>query len=229
MAWNGIGSYVLSPTYSPEINGTVIDATRYNGLTNDIAAGISACLAKNGENAATGNLPMGGFKHTGAGIASASGQYVVYNQLADDTSELQGAGLVGYASAMVYLAGSVGYELQVLQAEIDDKRIVQNSKSANYTTVLTDAGKCIYQPSTDAVIRAFILAANASVAYGIGVPISFNSHRSAAGVLISCAGGDTLTWAVDGTTGTRALAPGGFATAVKITATEWVISGAGLT
>jgi hypothetical protein len=227
MAWNGIGSYVLSPTYSPEINGTVIDATRYNGLTSDIATGISACLAKNGENAATGNLPMGGFKHTGAGVASGTGQYVVYDQLTDDTDELQGAGLVGYDTGLTYLAGSVGYELQVLQAQIDDKRIVQNIKSANYTTILTDAGKCIYQPSSDASVRAFVIADNADVAYPVGTPISFNTHRSAGGVLISCVT-DTLTWAVDGSTGLRGLAPGGFATAVKIAATEWVISGAGL-
>lgn len=228
MAWNGLGNYVLPAAYSPEINGTVIDALRYNGLTTDVAVGISACLAKNGENAATANLPMGGFKHTGAGIASASGQYVVYNQLADDTDEIQGAGLVGYDGALTYLAGSVGYELQVLQAEIDDKRIVQNSVSTAYTTVLTDAGKHIYHPSTDATPRTWTIAANASVAYDVGIPITFVNHRSA-GILTIAIASDTLTWASDGTTGSRTLSPGGVATALKISATEWVISGAGLT
>lgn len=80
MAWNGLGAYVLAPAYSPEANGTLIDATRYNGLMNDIKNGITACLAKNGENAPTANLPMGGFKHTGAIAATASGQYLTYDQ-----------------------------------------------------------------------------------------------------------------------------------------------------
>lgn len=80
MPWNGSGTYALPPAYSPEVNGTTIDATRYNGLTNDVATGISAALAKNGENTATANLPMGGFKHTGAAAANASGQYLVYGQ-----------------------------------------------------------------------------------------------------------------------------------------------------
>lgn len=80
MPWNGSGTYILSGAYSPEVNGTVIDATRYNGLTNDIAAGITAVLAKNGENAPSANLPMAGFKHTGAGAGTTAGQYLVYNQ-----------------------------------------------------------------------------------------------------------------------------------------------------
>ena len=80
MAWNGVGTYNLPPAFSPEVNGTTIDATRYNGLTTDVAAGITAALAKNGENVPTANLPMSNFKHTGAGDASGTGQYVVYGQ-----------------------------------------------------------------------------------------------------------------------------------------------------
>lgn len=80
MPWSGAGTYSLPPAFSPEVNGTTIDATRYNGLTTDVATAITACLAKNGENAATGNLPMGGFRHTGAAAASASGHYLVYGQ-----------------------------------------------------------------------------------------------------------------------------------------------------
>lgn len=80
MPWNGSGTYTLPGAYSPEVNGTVIDATRYNGLTNDVASGITAALAKNGENVPTANLPMGGFKHTGAGDGTAAGQYIAFNQ-----------------------------------------------------------------------------------------------------------------------------------------------------
>jgi hypothetical protein len=80
MPWNGSGSYTLPPAFSPEVNGTTIDAARYNGLTNDVQSGITAALAKNGENAPTANLPMGNNKHTSAAAASATGQYLVYGQ-----------------------------------------------------------------------------------------------------------------------------------------------------
>jgi len=82
MPWSGAGTYSLPAAYTPEVNGTTIDATRYNGATTDIATAISACLAKNGENVPTANLPMGGLKHTGAAAGSATGQYLVYAQSA---------------------------------------------------------------------------------------------------------------------------------------------------
>lgn len=80
MPWNGSGTFALPGASFPEVNGTTIDATRFNATLNDAAAGITAALAKNGENAATANLPMGGFKHTGAGDATGTGQYIVYGQ-----------------------------------------------------------------------------------------------------------------------------------------------------
>ena len=46
MAWNGVGQFVLNPAYDPEVNGTVIDAAKHNGRMNDLAAGITAALAK---------------------------------------------------------------------------------------------------------------------------------------------------------------------------------------
>lgn len=78
MAWNGSGAYVLPPAYSPEVNGTVIDAVRYNGLTSDVAAGITNTLSKDGQNVPTANLPMGGFKHTGAAAPATTGDYLVF-------------------------------------------------------------------------------------------------------------------------------------------------------
>lgn len=80
MAWNGTGTYNLPAAYTPEVNGTVVDATRYNGATSDIATGITAALAKNGENSATANLRMGGFKLTGVAAATAAGDAVRFEQ-----------------------------------------------------------------------------------------------------------------------------------------------------
>ncbi len=78
MAWNGLGLYVLPPAFSPEVNGTVIDATRYNGLTSDVATGISQALNKNGENTPTANISWGGFKLTNLAQAVVAGDALAW-------------------------------------------------------------------------------------------------------------------------------------------------------
>jgi len=104
--------------------------------------------------------------------------------------------------------------------------IPENSKSANYTTVLGDAGQFIYHPSSDANARTFTIAANASVAYVLGTVISFvNMSSNALTIAITS---DTMYLAGPGTTGSRTLAQYGCATALKTDATTWIISGTGL-
>jgi hypothetical protein len=102
-----------------------------------------------------------------------------------------------------------------------------NSQSAAYTLVLADAGKAIFHPSTDANARTFTIPANSSVAYPIGTAISFiNMTSQVVSIAITT---DTMYLSSAGTTGTRSLAQYGTATAVKMTATTWIISGSGLT
>ena len=195
MAWNGLGTFILNPSFSPEVNGNIIDAVRYNGLFTDLAIGLTAALAKNGENAPTANLPMGGFKHTGAVAATATGQYVEYSQAIG----------LGIAAGI----------------------IPQSIKSAAYTLVLTDAGSHLLHPTADTTARIWTIPANASVAYIIGTAITF-INQNAAGVITIAITTDTMRLAGAGTTGSRTLAANGVCTAVKITATEWIISGTGL-
>lgn len=104
----------------------------------------------------------------------------------------------------------------------------QNSQSVNYTLVLGDSGKHIYHPSADTTARTFTIPANASVAFPIGTTITF-VNDNAAGVLSIAITTDTMRLAGAGTTGTRTLAANGVATAIKLTATSWIISGTGLT
>jgi hypothetical protein len=105
--------------------------------------------------------------------------------------------------------------------------IPQNSQSAAYTLVAADAGKHIFHPSTDANARTFTIPANSSVAYPIGTAISFvNMTSQVVSIAITT---DTMYLAGTGTTGTRSLAQYGTATALKMTSTTWIISGAGLT
>jgi hypothetical protein len=106
--------------------------------------------------------------------------------------------------------------------------IPQNSKSAAYTTVLSDGGKHILHPSADTTARTFTIDSNANVPYPLGTAITFVNQASA-GVLTIAITSDTMRLAGAGTTGSRTLAANGTATALKITTTEWIISGVGLT
>lgn len=104
--------------------------------------------------------------------------------------------------------------------------IPQNAQNAAYTTVLADAQKCIHHPVADNNARTYTIAANASVAYPIGTCISFSNEINT--ITIAIDGGDTLALAGTATTGNRTLVANGVCTAMKVTATKWYISGAGL-
>jgi hypothetical protein len=106
------------------------------------------------------------------------------------------------------------------------RNIPQNSQSTAYTLVLADAGKHIFHPAADNNARTFTIPANGSVAYPIGTAITF-INMAAANVTIAITT-DTLTLSPEGTTGSRTLATNGSATCIKITSTQWLISGSGL-
>ena len=101
-----------------------------------------------------------------------------------------------------------------------------SEKSANYTLVLTDSGKTISHPSSDANDRTFTIPANASVAYPTGTVLTFaNMSTNSLSIAITT---DTMYLANDGSTGTRTLAQYGVASAVKLDSTVWLITGSGL-
>lgn len=106
--------------------------------------------------------------------------------------------------------------------------IAQNSQSAAYTLVLADAGKHLFHPSADTTARIWTIPANSSVAFAIGDAVTFVNQNSA-GVITIAITTDTMRLAGSGATGSRTLAANGIATALKVTSTEWIISGTGLT
>jgi len=124
-------------------------------------------------------------------------------------------------------ADNLTHSLPAISGNLALEQLQQNSQSAAYTTVLADAGKHILHPSADTTARTFTIASNASVAYPIGTAITFVNQVSA-GVLTIAIATDTMRLAGEGTTGSRTLDPNGIATALKITSTQWLISGTGL-
>jgi hypothetical protein len=108
------------------------------------------------------------------------------------------------------------------------RTVPQNSQSGAYTLVLADSGKHIFHPSADTTARTFTIPANSSVAYPIGTALTF-INQNGAGVVTIAITTDTMRLSPAGTTGSRTLAANGSATCIKVTATEWLISGSGLT
>ncbi len=100
------------------------------------------------------------------------------------------------------------------------------SKSADYTTVLADRNSIILHPTSDNNARTFTINSNALVAYPVNTVITFINMKNTVTIKVT---DDTIYLAGPGTTGDRTLAAYGVATAIKVSATVWIISGPGLT
>lgn len=108
------------------------------------------------------------------------------------------------------------------------RNIPQNSQSAAYTLVAADSGKHIYHPAADTTARIWTIPANASVAFPIGTAITFDNDFGAGALTIAITTDTLVLVGTAGSTGSRTIASGGQATAIKVTATRWRISGTGL-
>ena len=103
--------------------------------------------------------------------------------------------------------------------------IPQSATATTATLAIGDAGKHVYVTTAGQTIT---IPDNATVAYPIGTTIEFIAGPSATTVTIAITS-DTMYLAGTGTTGSRTLAAYGMATAIKVAATTWFISGNGLT
>jgi hypothetical protein len=137
-------------------------------------------------------------------------------------------------NAVLRADGAGGATLQASNLTIPDDaattevgylNIPQNSQSADYPIVLADRGKHILHPTADNNPRTFTIPANGSIPFAVGTAITFVNLINTVTIAITT---DTLIWAQDGSTGSRTLAQWGMATALKVTADSWLISGTGL-
>lgn len=70
MARNGSGTY--SRAVSAYVYNTVIDQAAVNSEMDDIATALTGSLAKDGQTVPTANIPLGGYRLTGVGAATAT-------------------------------------------------------------------------------------------------------------------------------------------------------------
>lgn len=192
------------------INGTAISAVSGTGsvcLTNNCALTTPNLGTPSAVNLTNGTaLPVAGITSstsTALGVGS-----IELGNASDTTLSRSAAGVLAVEAVPLY------------------PNIPVNSQSAAYTTVLGDAQKFILHPTADNNARTFTIDSNANVAYPVGTTITFINQINTVTIAITA---DTLTFAGTGTTGSRTLAANGEATAVKVSATLWFISGVGIT
>lgn len=75
------GVFTINSAGQPVVAGTTITSTAFNAFTADIATGLSTCVLKDGTQTIAANIPMAGFKFTGLGAGSATGNSLRYEQL----------------------------------------------------------------------------------------------------------------------------------------------------
>lgn len=187
----------------------------------------------------TGTLPVAnggtGITSFGTGVATWLGTPSSANLAAAVTDET-GSGALVFATSPTLVTPVLGTPTSGTLSnctvdgttEVGFLSIPQESKSADYTLVLADSGKHVLHPSADTTPRTFTIPANSSVAFPVGTAVTFINQDSAGEITIAITT-DTMRLAGDGGTGSRTLASNGIATAVKVTSTEWIISGVGLT
>ena len=87
--------------------GEDVRADRFDTAWGDLAEAMTNCLTRDGQNAPTANLPMGGNQHTNVADATDRAHYASFGQLLDLTGEFVGAAGVGGTGNAVTLAPSV--------------------------------------------------------------------------------------------------------------------------
>lgn len=73
MPFNGSGVFAPPGADFPAVANTLIEASKFNNVINDIATGLSTCITVDGQSTVTNNIPFGGNRLTGIGAPAATG------------------------------------------------------------------------------------------------------------------------------------------------------------
>ena len=225
------------PTYPYTLtNGQTADANQVMANFYSILNCINTGVANSGANSNITSLsglttPLSiGQGGTGASTSTQAlmnfGGLAILNNLSDLNSVSTARTNLGLGPVATL---SVGTTAGTVAAGNDSRFFgpTQNSKSASYGFVASDAGGQVYHPSTDASARTWTIPANASVAYAVGTKIELVNDCSAGTITLAITS-DTLEWFPAGTTGTRTLSACGMGQITKVTTTKWVLTGVGV-
>jgi len=107
MGWSG-GTFSRSHNFSADASaGIQAQASRFDAEFDNVKTGLETCVTRDGQNAASGNLPMGGNRHTGVGAATSAAEYLRADQASKQTGIFVKGLVTGHkvsASATVFPA-----------------------------------------------------------------------------------------------------------------------------
>lgn len=251
MPWNlGIFSRAY-PSWTNDANSNLpISATKFDAEDNDMAAGFNTLvgnLQQNahfkagsvaGTNTVTGSLTpaLTGYlasmyvvltpvnTNTGATTLNLNSLGALAVQNVDGTALVGGELVTGIPALLLLNSGATAWIVTNPANAFD---IRQNIQNGNYTFALSDRGKHVFTNTGGPF--TYTIPANASVAFPIGstiVLVAFGAGTSTLAIT-----SDTLYWA-NGSgadpTGSRSLASGSIVTLLKISATQWAVTGSGI-
>ena len=110
MSFNGTGTFNINTSGQPVVTGTTISSTVFNALTADLGNGLTNTLTKDGQSTPTNNIKMGGFKLTGLGQATVSGDALAYglNATLNDLTITGGVTLSGGINGTTINSTTIG-------------------------------------------------------------------------------------------------------------------------
>ena len=217
-AWNSL----------PSVNGnSAYQVAKANGYSGTEAQWLASLVGPTGPTGATGETGATGATGS-SGVISVTGPIT---NSGTSTSANIGIDLSGIAPIQSpTFTGTVGgtareATLATGATGIGYMGIPQSSDAGttgSWTIKDFEAGKHIYTTTS----RTVTIPSNGATALPVGATIVFISGPGATTTIQISS--DTMYLAGTGSTGTRTLGPHGMATAVKVSATEWYISGNGL-
>lgn len=107
MPWNGAGTFQRIYSWvTDQANGVLVRADRMDTDSDDIAAGITNCITRDGQAAATANIPFASFKITGLGNGAADSDSVNFGQVFKNPAfqSMSATGTVNFSSATTVTA-----------------------------------------------------------------------------------------------------------------------------
>lgn len=167
-----------------------------------------------------------GFSANAGVVAATDSVLIAFNKLVGNLAawRVPAGGTTGQV-----LTKASATDNDVIWTTVSGAGIPVTTISTNITTTLAHANGMFYHPSTDTTARTITIDSNANVAYPLGTSLTFDNDISA-GTLTIAITSDTLVLVGSlASTGSRTLVAGGRATAVKVAATRWRISGVSLT
>ena len=160
ISYNGSGTFNINTSGQPVVTGTVISSTAFNALTADLGTGLSTAITKNGQTTVTANIPFNGFKLTGIGVATASGDALTYGQAATVTTLVASTSITdsGLTSGRVTYAGTAGLLQDSAALTYDGTAVTINKNSSALPASPVAAGGMLLQlGNADAAQTSIVL------------------------------------------------------------------------